>query len=407
MPSILQISIQINCGSVGRIAEQIGETANNGGWESYITYSRSYLPSKSKIIKIGNKFDTYWHGINTRILDNHCLCSVYATKKLVDKIKQIKPDIIHLHNIHGYYLNMKILFDFLRNNTIPVVWTLHDCWSFTGHCVYFDFIGCNKWITGCYECPQKSTYPASRILDQSRRNYKLKKQLFNSVSNMTVVPVSYWLGELVKNSYLNKYPIHVIQNGVDIDVFHPIIKTDTTQKKYNLENKFILLGVASTWSIRKGLDDFIALGSIIDHTIFKIVMIGLNKNQIKNLPKNIIGIERTENVNELVSLYSVADVFLNPTLEDSFPTTNLEALACGTPVITYCTGGSIESVSEDVGIIVEKRDIEGLYSSVIKIKEIGKKYYSENCRKKAVALYNSKYRYKEYLALYNQLLNKK
>ena len=404
MPSIFQIAIQVNCGSVGRIAEQIGETAINGGWESYITYSRSYFPSKSKIIKIGNKFDTYWHGINTRIFDNHCLCSVYATKKLVDKIKQIKPDIIHLHNIHGYYLNMKILFDFLKNNTIPVVWTLHDCWSFTGHCVHFDFIGCNKWITGCYKCPQKSTYPVSRILDQSRRNYKLKKQLFNGLSNMTIVPVSYWLGELVKNSFLNKYPIHVIQNGVDIDVFHPVIKTDTIKNKYNIENKFILLGVAGTWSTRKGLNDFIKLDSIIDHNVFEIVLVGLNKHQIKKLPKCIIGIERTENVNELAALYSAADVHISCSVEETFGLTILESMACGTPVVTYNCTAITELVDNETGFIVERGDLESIKKSIMEIKEKKKSHYTDNCLKKVMALYNCKDRYKEYIDLYNQLI---
>ena len=404
MPVLLQISIEVNSGSVGRIAEQIGQTVIEQGWESYITYARNHLPSASKTIKIGNKFDIHWHGINTRLFDNHCLCSTNATKILIKQIKQIKPDIIQIHHIHGYFLNMKILFNYLSSIDIPIVWIFHDCWSFTGHCAYYDYIGCKKWVTGCYRCLQKNKYPASKLLDRSKKNYILKKQIFNSVKNMTIVPVSYWLGEQVKNSFLNKYPINVIQNGIDINIFHPVADTDLTKKKYNIENKYILLGVAGIWEERKGLIDFAALNNMLDHKIFKIVLVGLNKKQIKKIPKEIIGIERTENVKELAALYSSADVFLNPTWEDTFPTTNLESLACGTPVITYRTGGSVESVSDDTGLIVEKGNIENLYKSILKIKEKGKLFFTDNCRNRAVTLYNRQERYKDYLSLYKQLI---
>ena len=404
MPTLFQISIQVNCGTIGRIAERIGKIAIDHGWESYITYARSHLPSKSTIIKIGTKFDIYWHGINTRLFDNHCLCSENATKKMIEKIKQVRPDIIHLHNIHGYYLNMKILFNFLKDSRIPVVWTLHDCWSFTGHCVYFDFIGCKRWIIACYKCPQKGTYPASRVLDQSRRNYKLKKQLFNSVSNMTIVPVSNWLGELVKKSFLSKYPIHVIYNGIDTDIFLPVINTDEIKKRYGIESKFILLGVASTWDKRKGLEDFIKLNNIIDHEIYKIVLVGLNNNHIKKLPKEIISIKRTENVNELAALYSAANVHISCSVEETFGLTIVESMACGTPVIAYNCTAIPELIDSSTGFIIEKGDISCLYRSIMEIKQKGKKYYTNKCREKAVALYNSHDRYKEYMALYNQLL---
>jgi len=230
MPTLFQITIAINSGSVGRIAEQIGQTVINHGWNSYITYSRKCLPSVSKTIKIGNKFDIYWHGINTRLFDNHCLCSTNATKKLIKQIEQIKPDIIQIHNIHGYFLNMRVLFDYLSLLNIPIVWTLHDCWSFTGHCAHFDYIGCDKWITGCCKCPQKNKYPASKLLDRSKRNYELKKRLFSGVKNMTIVPVSFWLAEQVKCSFLNKYPIYVMQNGIDTNIFRPITDTDSIKK---------------------------------------------------------------------------------------------------------------------------------------------------------------------------------
>jgi len=405
MPTLLQISIEVNSGSVGRIAEQIGQIAIQQGWNSYITYARNHLPSQSKTIKIGSKFDVYWHGINTRLFDNHCLCSTGATKKLLKQMDQIKPDIIQLHHIHGYFLNMCVLFDYLAKLDIPIIWIFHDCWSFTGHCAYFDYIGCDKWKTQCRHCPQKREYPASMVQDRSRKNYELKKRLFNSVKNMTIVPVSYWLEELVKESFLNKYPVHVIQNGVDIDIFSPQPNIGQIKEKYGVNDKFLLLGVAGIWEQRKGMQDFIVLSRHLEKD-FQIILVGLTKKQIKKLPKNIIGVERTESVKELAQLYSAADLFINPTWEDTFPTTNLEALACGTPVVTYRTGGSVESVSEDTGFVVNKGDITALCNVINVVKQKGKTFYAENCRKRAVSLYNKHDRFNEYIDLFNRLLQK-
>ena len=400
---LFQISIEVNSGSVGRIAEQIGHVAIQQGWESYITYARNYLPSQSKTMRIGNKFDVYWHGINTRLFDNHCLCSTNATKKLIKQIKQIKPDIILLHHIHGYFLNMKILFNYLSSIETPIVWVFHDCWSFTGHCAYFDYVCCDKWISKCYKCPQKREYPGSFFLDRSFRNYSLKKQLFNQVKNMTIIPVSQWLCSIVQKSFLNKYPIRVIQNGIDINLFSPQNNTEQIKIKYRVANKLLLLGVANIWEQRKGLQDFVKLSQHLDSNC-QIILIGLKKRQIKNLPQNVIGIERTENVQELANLYSAADLFVNPTWEDTFPTTNLEALACGTPVATYRTGGSVESVSEDTGFVVDKGDIEALSDVINILKQKGKTFYSENCRNRAISLYNKNDRFIEYINLFDKIL---
>jgi glycosyltransferase involved in cell wall biosynthesis len=406
MPILLQISIEVNSGSVGRIAEQIGKTAIDYGWESYITYARNHLPSKSKTIKIGNRLDIYWHGINTRLFDNHCLKSTGSTIKLIAQIKAIKPDIILLHHIHGYFLNMEVLFNYLSIIDTPVVWIFHDCWSMTGHCAYFDYVDCNKWLDGCYKCPQKNRYPASFFLDRSKRNYQLKKELFTSTGSMTIVPVSNWLGEIVKRSFFKKYPMQIIPNGIDTDIFLPKQDRENIREKFKLGQKFVILGVAGIWEERKGLTDFFELNDIIDHKEYKIVLIGLNKKQIKYLQKEILGIERTENVQELADFYSCSDVFLNPTWEDTFPTTNLESLACGTPVITYQTGGSVESVSADTGVVVDKGDVAGLYEAVRTIKTRGKQFYTYNCRQRAVVNYDRRDRFKDYINLFEKLIGK-
>lgn len=408
MPTLFQISIEVNSGSVGRIAEQIGQVALSHGWESYITYARNHLPSKSKTIKIGTKWDIYWHGIMTRLFDRHCLYSTKATKTLIQQIEIIRPDIIQLHHIHGYFLNMEILFKYLSSIPIPVVWVFHDCWAMTGHCSHFDYVGCTKWLEQCENCEQKKVYPGSYLVDRSFKNYLLKKRLFTSVKNMTIVPVSNWLGTVVSQSFLRNYPMEVIQNGIDLEQFSPQTNQSIDNMKVRLglpDHSAILLGVASTWDQRKGLYDFVQLYNIISSE-WKIILVGLSKAQIKRLPTGIIGIERTENVAQLATLYSLASVFINPTWEDTFPTTNLEALACGTPVVTYRTGGSVESVSEEVGYIVEKGDIMAIRKCVGEIIVKGKHTYNKVCRNRAFNLYNKNDRFKDYMELYNRLIVK-
>lgn len=399
---ILQINSVINSGSTGRIAEEIGLKAMQNSWESYIAYGRNDSSSKSHKVKIGNNWDVTWHVLGTRLLDHHGFESRKATRDFIREIQHIRPNIIHLHNIHGYYLNMDIMFDYLKSTEIPVIWTLHDCWPMTGHCTHFSFVGCNKWKTHCEKCPQKKEYPASFWIDNSSKNFEHKKKLFTSVQNLTIVPVSNWLAEIVKDSFFNKYSIKVIHNGVDSEIFRPI-NIDKIKLKYRLNDKFVVLGVANIWSKRKGLQDFIELQNSLKKDEV-IVLVGLPKEKINSLPNNIIGIERTENVKELAELYSAANVFVNPTWEDNFPTINLESLACGTPVITYRTGGSPESITYETGFIVEQGDLEGVRKAIDTIKQNGKSFYTNSCRERAINIFNKEDRYAEYIQLYEELL---
>lgn len=403
MPSLLQIVVEGNTGSTGTIAEAIGELVIQQGWESYIAFGRFPRSSKSKTIRIGSDFDVMLHGIKTRLFDRHGLGSRKATKLLIDRIQKIEPDIIHLHHIHGYYINIELLFNYLSGADIPVIWTFHDCWSITGHCAYFDFVGCEKWKTECKICPEKREYPASFCIDRSTKNYYLKKALFTSVKKMVVVPVSDWLKNIVTESFMKEIPIQTIHNGIDTSIFKPQNNGSETRAKYGINKKFMLLGVASPWTRRKGLNDFIELSKLLNDDEI-IVLVGLNNSQIKRLPGNIIGISKTENRQELIDLYSTADLFVNPTWEDNFPTTNLESLACGTPLVTYRTGGSIEAVSSETGFIVDKGDITELIKVIRNVKETGKHSYSEACRKRAVELYSKNDRFKEYLDLYENLI---
>ena len=408
MKKLLQINVTANIGSTGRIAEEIGQLAMSEGWESYVAYGRGNYNSQSKLIKVGNKFDLMLHGVKSLVFDSHGLGSKHATKKLINKIKKISPDIIHLHNIHGYYINIEVLFKYLAEANIPIVWTLHDCWTFTGHCSHFSYIKCDKWKTLCNKCPQENMYPKCIGFDQSKRNYNLKKDLFNLPSNITLVPVSIWLSEFLKDSLFCKYPVNTIHNGINTNKFRLLDDQDIENKKkeYKIADKFVILGVANNWSQRKGLPEFLTLSKKIKENDI-IILIGLNKNQIKTLPPNIIGITHTKSIEELALFYSISDLYINPTWEDNFPTTNLEALSCGIPVATYKTGGAVEQITPETGFIIEQGDIGGLINSINTIGEKGKATYSLACRERALSHFRKEDRYAEYIQLYDNLLNKK
>ncbi|MFT6324987.1 MAG: putative colanic acid biosynthesis glycosyltransferase [Salibacteraceae bacterium] len=392
---ILQINTTVNTGSTGRITEEIGRVFIEHGHESYIAYGRGDENfSKSQLTRIGTKWSSYGHGIKTLLLDRHGFGSEYATKQLIIEIKKINPDVIGLHNLHGYYLNIEVLFKFLESINKPIVWTLFDCWAFTGHCTYYDNIQCKKWKSECHQCPKISSYPRSLGVDQSRNNFKDKKALFNLPKKMKIVVHSRWLKSQVELSFLKNQSIDHIFNGTNLQLFKP----------YPLIEKKIILGVASTWDERKGLKDFVKLNVLLEDS-YQIVLIGLNKKQIDALPDGILGISRTENIEELVEWYNKASVFVNPTYQDNFPTTNIEALACGTPVITYDTGGSPEAIDVETGVVVKKKDIEGIVNAISFLRKKNVKQLSLNCRKRAEAFFDKNERYQDYLNLYKELLN--
>lgn len=296
------------------------------------------------------------------------------------------------------------MFRYLSQCGIPVIWTVHDCWLYTGHCYYYSYVGCDKWQTGCNRCPQKRRFPASLLIDRSARNYNDKKTAFTSMpkDKLTIVPVSEWIKGEMQKSFLKGYEFKVIHNGINTEVFH-ICDTEEIRNRYGLGNKHILLGVASIWIEEKGLEDFIKMSKLLgDDEI--IVLVGIKPEQKNRLPHNIIGIARTDNVHQLAELYSAADAFINPTWQDNYPTVNLEAIACGTPVITYRTGGSIEAVTENTGIIVEQGDVKGLADAARLIRQRGKAHNRTLCREYALQHFNKEDRYADYLNLYEELM---
>lgn len=410
MKKLLQINPVLRTNtSTGRIMQEIGELAMANGWESYIAYSYGrdgMKPCQSNLLPIGNKWDVALHGVITRLFDAHGLVSQIATQKLVKQIEELKPDVIHIHNIHGYFLNYQILFNFLVQSDIPVIWTIHDCWLYTGHCYYYTFIGCNKWQTGCGHCPQQRKFPASWLIDRSRRNYIDKEKAFTSLPKglLTLVPVSEWMAGEMNRSFLSGCDIRVIHNGIDTDTFSPQ-DGSALLARYGLEGKHILLGVASIWSREKGLDDFLRLSTMLtpDECI---VLVGVDEHTAKRLPANIIPIRRTENVRQLAQLYSVATAFVNPTWQDNYPTVNLESISCGTPVVTYRTGGSPESVTTQTGMVVSQGDVDALLRSVRQIEHLGKESFAGPCRQYALQHFRKEDRYKDYLRLYDEVMQK-
>lgn len=391
---LLQINVTANWGSTGKIAEQIGQCAISHGWDSYIAYGRWYNPSQSHLIKIGNKLDMYQHYAEQRILDNEGLCSRRATKEFIKRINEIKPDVIQLHNIHDHYLNYRLLFEYLNKTDIKVVWTFHDCWAFTGHCFHFITKGCERWKSGCFDCPLQHEYPKT-FFDRSRKNYTMKKNLFGANNNLTIIACSEWIANFVRQSFLKDKPIYVINNGVDLNVFKDSESLDTNKKSFHV------LAVSNVWNKDKGFDDILKLREILSNE-YEITIVGVTKQQLNSLPQGIVGIERTQNVHELVALYSKVDVFINPTYADNFPTVNLEALACGTPVITYRTGGSPEALDEKTGVVVEQGDINGLAVAIQKMKE--NPLSSADCRKRAEDYFEKDKCFEKYIELYNGLM---
>ena len=391
---LVQINSSANTGSTGRIAEQIGAAATERGYSSAIAYGRRAQPGTSDHYRIGGLANTVLHGAESLLFDRHGLGSKTATRRLINWIEVQKPDAVGLHNIHGYFVNYPILFDFLRRSGLPTVWTLHDCWPFTGHCSYFDRFDCLKWQNECHDCPMTHYYPKS-LLDFSRRNFKLKKSAFRSISRLVIVTPSKWLKENVEQSFLSDYPIKVINNGVDLSVFTPAEKCVSDG---------LVLGVANVWDDRKGLRDFVKLRDLLPHS-FRIVLIGVTKSQKSQLPNGVSGIERTESVQELVSLYQKASVFVNPTYSDNFPTTNLEALACAVPVVTYDVGGSPEPLDHRTGRIVRPGDIQGLARAIEELTQGDRVAISNACRSRAEALFNKDDRFADYVDLYETLVS--
>lgn len=343
--------------STGKIIAAKCHELQNEGHVCFAAYGREATDDASvKLIRIGGKADYLIHAGVSRLFDKHGYCSKRATKAFLKEIEKEHFDCIWLHNVHGYYLNLELMFDWLRRHPeIKVYWTLHDCWAFTGHCAYFTMARCDKWKTHCGKCPQLKTYPNALLFDHSYGNYEHKRRAFSGVKDLTLITPSQWLADLTRESFLKDYPVEVVKNEIDTSVFKPT--PSDFREKNGLTDKHIVLGVAVGWERTKGFQDMMALRRILPEE-YVMVLVGVTKKQIEELPEGVIGIERTNNQRELAEIYTAADVLVNPTHQDNYPTVNLETQACGTPVVTYNVGGSPESVPKEN--VVEENDIRGL-----------------------------------------------
>lgn len=388
---IVQINSHCGSGSTGKICVAVSKLLTENGIENYILYGagNSEYPL-GKCYMSG--LETKVQALQSRILGNYGLNSKAATKRMLQMLDEIQPDVVHLHNLHGHNCDLRMLFQYLREKKTKVFWTFHDCWAFTGYCPYYDMAGCDQWKTSCKNCPQKRKY--SWFFDRSHYLFEKKKELYGDL-DMTIITPSHWLAAQVKQSFLHKCEVKVIHNGIDLNVFQP--RESDFREKYHCQNKYIVLGVAFGWGLRKGLDVFVELSKRLDDR-FQIVLVGTDEKIDQQLPSNIISIHRTQDQIELAQIYTAADVFVNPTREDNFPTTHLEALACGTPVVTFDVGGSGEMLDSDCGCAMQKNDISALEKEIMSVCE-GFSFSQKNCVWKAKA-FAAEEKFKEYLNLY-------
>lgn len=421
---IVQINV-VSSLSTGRIALSLCRLAMENGHRALICHSRDHAPSDVPSYRIGGKLDTYVHLGLSRLTDRAGFFSRHATKKLIAQLERYQPDLIHLHNLHGYYLNLPLLFDYLRRKDIPVVWTLHDCWAFTGHCAYYTMavdapplqapkrrrarqttIGCERWTDGCGQCVLRRAYPASWLADQSARNWRDKRKMFSGLRHMVLVTPSEWLRDEVKRSFLKDYPVYVLPNGLDLESFRPcsdeLFMRDVA-KYYGLEKaggRRLVLSVAAVWDERKGLDDLIGLSRALGKE-YCVAAVGLDEYQIASLPAGtVLGVKRTGNVNDLCALYTAADVYVSASHEETMGMTLLEALACGTQVICYDATAMPEIVTEEVGEVVALGDISAIADAVRRLCDAPKE--AERCRARAMD-FDATRRYAAYLRLYENM----
>lgn len=381
-------------GSTGRIVTDLLHTLRAQGHDGKIAFGLGEAKNASPddTVKIGGRLNYYWHNALSRLTDHAGLYSKAATRRLIRAIREYDPDVIHLHNLHGYYVNYEMLFAFLKTYGKKVVWTLHDCWAFTGHCAHYSYVGCQKWQTQCHHCSQPKAYPKCYTKGDAEKNFARKKAAFCGVPNLTVVTPSQWLADEVKKSFLKNYPVEVIHNGIDLEIFRP--RESDFRQRYGLDGKKIILGVSNVWIRQKGPEDFFALSQKLDDS-HKIVLVGLTPEQKEVLPESILGIVRTENAAELAEIYSAADVFVNPSYEETMGLVTAEALACGTPAIVYDATAVPEVVDEACGIVVKAGDISGLAQSIPLAKAL-----SPAAAKERALSFEKQHQYRRYLSVY-------
>ena len=397
---VLMINSVCGIRSTGRICTDIATELEKQGHEVKIAYGRENVPEQFQryAVRIGNDLDVRLHGIKARLLVGSGFGSKQTTEMFVEKIREYDPDIIHLHNIHGYYINIEVLFKYLKECGKPIVWTLHDCWAFTGHCSHFTAVDCSRWKTGCFGCPQKQKYPSSFFLDRSKQNWERKRKIFTGLERLVCVTPSEWLAGLVRQSFLGGYDVCAIPNGVDLNLFKPT--ESDFRKRYGLENKKIILGVATAWSESKGIREFEQLSMMLDDS-FKVVLVGITPERLSaEAAERILCISRTDSVEALAGIYTAADVFVNAGKEETMGLTTVEAMSCGTPVVVSNLTAVPEVVTPDGGIVLETITAENIKFGIEKVLE------TDFDTRKNAERYEKKQQYLKYIELYKENINR-
>lgn len=410
MPKLLQINVTANWGSTGKIAELCNQYAACKGWYIYVAYGRYMNPGQSELICTSSKWDVYEHYSEHRIFDNEGLASRGCTKRLVEEIKRIQPDIVHLHNIHDHWLNYQILFEYLNQTDIKVVWTFHDFWAITGHCSHFVQAKCSQFMTECIDCPYTRGHLLP-LVKGTKRNFNLKKCLFTANQNLHIVSVSDWVGENVAKSFLRDKDLRVIHNGVDTEVFKPTLLQNLSEPSEQvltfqnlIQGNFVIIAVSSQWkSGSKGLDDYKAMAKILKEDEI-IVLVGVPEEISKDFPQNIIGIKRTNNQQELAALYTRADVVCSFSSAETFGLTIVEGYACGTPAVVYDNTAPPSLITPETGLVVENANWRAAYKAIQQIKHNGKQHYSVACISLAHKEYDKDKCFERYVELYESLM---
>lgn len=402
MPRLLLINVALNWGSTGKIVEGIGKLAISKGWDVYVGHGARYKSiSVLKDVQVSSKVGEIIHYIESSLFDAQGLGSRCETKRFLKQLDLIKPDLIHIHNIHGCFLNYPLLFKYIQSHKIPTIWTFHDCWPMTGHCVHFDKSKCTQWQSACLRCPQLRDFPSSFLLDRSHRNFVLKKTLFTSLEKFQITTVSSWLKNVATLSYLSKYTISIVPNGVNTEMFRPT--ESKIRQRYGLENKKVLLAVASGFGERKGLNEYVALASKLSPE-YQLLLVGVSKSDKKVLPNSIITINKANGAEELAAYYTTADVLLSLSYEETFGMTIVEAMACGTPAIVYDNTAQPELITAETGKVVPTGDLDSLIEAIEDICSKPKDEYSNACRSHSLE-YDEKVSYQKYMNIYDSVIN--
>lgn len=406
MPTLVQFNPVANWGSTGRLTEDIGDVVMDAGWDSYIAFGRQFNPSKSHLLQVGGKMSVWSHTLKTRLFDRQGFGSYCATKKLLKQFDEIKPDVFQFHNLHGNFLNLPLVLKYATENDIPIVWSLHDCWSMTGHCAHFVRIGCDRWKTECHDCPLKGEYPNSWLLDASRQNYREKKSLIEAIPRLAIISGSEWLAGIAAQSYFKGRDIHFIPDGIDVEIYQPRTNGDELRRKLGLEGKFVILATGTEWTEDKGLSDYGKLRKLLSSD-YAIVLVGMSPDALERVPEGVIGLPRTKTPVELSEYYSMADCVMSLSKMESFGLTPVEGYACGTPAIVYDTTALPELITPETGFVAKFLDVADVKEKVELMREKGKAFYTKKCREIAEEKYDRRKCYHEYMNVYESLLNKK